>query len=72
MADILTRDLLSLYSKTVCVLFISCSNSPCRLLIALGVLWILFSLVNSILRANVLQLLVHDTTIDLIQPIGNR
>lgn len=42
----------------------------CRLLIAVGLLWIVLSLVNSIVRVYVLHLLAQDTTIDLIQPLG--
>ncbi|XP_064394658.1 uncharacterized protein LOC135341907 [Halichondria panicea] len=41
-----------------------------QLLIAVGLLWIVLSLVNSIVRVYVLHLLAQDTTIDLIQPLG--
>lgn len=37
-----------------------------QLLIVIGLLWIVFSLVNSVVRAYVLQLLAADTTIDII------
>ena len=58
----------------MCLCDVYVSVCVCRLLIVIGLLWIVYSLINSVIRAYVLNLLAADTTIDLIDlfNLGNK